>query len=70
MKAVRWTPARIRSPKLRAFSGCGAVYTQAKGFDLACSASFYLECDARPPAGSVAERVSALENRDLFRQTR
>jgi hypothetical protein len=25
MKAVRWTPARIRYSKVRAFSGCGAA---------------------------------------------
>jgi len=33
-----------------------------------CSASFYLECDARPPAGAVEEPVSALEGGNLLRQ--
>jgi hypothetical protein len=28
---------------------------------------FYLECNSRPPADSLAERVSALACRDLFR---
>src|SRR5580658_3391607 len=35
--------------------------------DRARSTSIPLECNARPPAGSLAQRISALARRDLFR---
>jgi hypothetical protein len=37
------------------------------GKDFAGFDSIHLECDARAPAGSVAERLSSLAGRNLFR---
>ena len=49
------------------FIGWRTIYTASKRIRVAGSSSIYMECNSRPSACAVAQRVSSLAGRDLFR---
>ncbi len=61
--------AGVREVALQGDQGtCGlGCYARGEGIGRADSFAIFVECDAGAPAGSVAERVFAVEGGDLLR---